>query len=284
MALTIITKSNNLMGYFYDKNNIRYNLVSTNYGKPFNWLFIPGGPGCDSSYFLTLTKLLKCPGNSWLIDFPGNGSHDIQKDGFDSWLSIFIPMVKQFQNPIIVGHSFGGMLPLLFSELEDILRGFIILNSAPCLWLEEAAKFAKTHNLPDLSKEMQEFTANPNQDSFKKALAACTPYYFPPKTLESGRKLLQSLPFAIEPAVWWQRKAIEISYNASWIPKAVPTLIVGGEFDAIVPFYLFTKDQRFNRSNIKKILIKNAGHLPWLEEADKVKMTIEEFTNHLVVI
>jgi pimeloyl-ACP methyl ester carboxylesterase len=265
------------MHYFYDKNNIRYNLVSTNGGKPINWIFIPGGPGGDSSYFLGLTELLQCLGNTWLVDFPGNGNHNVQKDGFDNWLSIFVPMVKQFQNPVIVGHSFGGILPLLYNEMEDLLKGLVIIDSTPSLWLEEAAKFATDHNLPDLTKEMTEFTINPNQDTFSQALNACTPYYFPPKTLEYGRKLLKSLPFAFEAAVWWQRKAIETSYNASWIPQNVKTLIIGGEFDAITPFSLFEKDERFNRKNIERILVKNAGHLPWIEEPEKVRKIIKKF-------
>ena len=37
--------------YFYDDNHVRYNLVATNGKEKLNWLFFPGGPGADSSYF-----------------------------------------------------------------------------------------------------------------------------------------------------------------------------------------------------------------------------------------
>ncbi len=265
------------MNHFYDKNNVRYTLASTQGGKPLNWLFIPGGPGCDSSYLDGLAQLLQLCGNTWLLDFPGNGSHAIKKEGFDDWLAIFIATIAQFQNPVIVGHSFGGMLPLLFNELENLLRGFIILNSAPCLWLESAVQFAQDHHLPDLSKEMQAFTENPNQATFDVALDACMPYYFPQKSLALGRELLKKITVSFEPAVWWQRKAVEISYNATWIPEKVKTLIIGGEFDAITPFSLFQQDKRFDKQNIQKVLIKNAGHLPWIEESEKVKALIKEF-------
>ena len=107
----------------------------------------------------------------------------------NNWLSIFIPTIHHFQNPVVVGHSFGGMLPLLFKKCEKLLKGFIALNSAPCLWMEAAVQHAKKHQLPDLTFEMQEFTTNPNQETFNKVLDACMPYYFPSNTLEFGRRL-----------------------------------------------------------------------------------------------
>ena len=192
-----------------------------------------------------------------------------------------MPMIKKFQNPILVGHSCGGQIPLLFNELENHLKGLVLLNSSPCLWLEEAVKFAKENNLPDLSEDMKEFTAKPNQETFNKALYACSPYYFSPQHLERGRQFLEKIPFAFEPAVWWQRKATEIAYSATWIPQKVKTLIISGENDGIIPFALFEKDERFQRENIEKFFIKNAGHFPWIEEPEKVKALFKEFENSL---
>ncbi|KGP62681.1 hypothetical protein EP47_02535 [Legionella norrlandica] len=169
------------------------------------------------------------------------------------------------------------MLPLLYPELEKIISGLVVLNSAPCLWLEEAVKKAKDLNLPDLSLEMQIFTENPTQETFNQALVACIPYYFP-KELAIGREKLLALPFNFVPAVWWQRKAIEINFEAKWIPQQVPTLIVSSEFDAICPSILFMEDERFQRPNIYKQYIKNAGHMPWIEKPSEIK---EIFTNYL---
>lgn len=266
------------MKVFYDSNNVRYTLKATHAGE-INFLFVPGGPGCDSRYLDTLIEALgHLPGNVWFIDFPGNGDHTIQMEDFDNWLSIFIPTVSGFKNPVLVGHSFGGMIPLLFSECEDLLSGLIILNSAPCLWLEAALKVAHKNSLPDLSVEMKDFTETPNQLTFNAALNACVPYYFPPITLEKGRKLLSAIPFAFGPAVWWQRKAIEIEYNAVWIPQSVPTLIIGAEFDAICPFELYAEDNRFNRKNIDRIFMQGAGHFPWVEKPEEICKVFKNFT------
>jgi pimeloyl-ACP methyl ester carboxylesterase len=216
--------------YLFDAEHVRYELYQTKEGKNYNWLFLPGGPGADSSYLRSLVDELELPGNTWLIDLPGNGGN-VQSsfsENYDQWIELFSKIIGQFDNPILVGHSFGGMFPLLFPELENYLKGFVILNSAPVLWLEEAINYSKQFDLPDLSRDMQEFTQNPNQDTFNAALEACMPYYFPKVTLEEGRKLFSQTPCRWQPAVWWQRKAIELNFSAKWIPQNIPTLIIEG--------------------------------------------------------
>ncbi len=269
--------------YTYDSNQVRYELYQTNGEETYNWLFFPGGPGGDSSYFRSLADLVDLPGNVWLIDLPGNGSNvssDTSED-FDTWLEIFPSLIEKFQNPIVVGHSFGGMLPLLFPELENKLKGLVILNSAPTLWMEEAAAYGKQFDLPDLTAEMQAFVEQPCQETFDVALEACTPYYFPELTLTQGKELLSKLPFQYLPAVWWQKKAVESNYSAKWAPQQVPTLIIGGKYDCVCPFSLFEKDQRFDRENIELVFIEDAGHLPWLENPQAVKEAFANFNSQL---
>lgn len=274
-----------MKNYLYDSERVRYRLAASFEGKPYNWLFFPGGPGADSCYFEGLIDFLKLPGNSWLIDLPGNGSNteEIPSDyDFDRWMELFVPMVKSFDNPILIGHSFGGMVPLMSPELEQHLKGFVILNSAPTLWLQAAVEYSKPFNLPDLSKEMHEFTVNPNQQTFEIALDACMPYYFPSQTLELGRKLLKQVPFQYPPAVWWQRKVIETNFNAKWVPQNVPTLIINSTHDCICPYTLFQNDKRFHRPNITRKVIQDAGHMPWIEKPDAVKEEFSKYTKGIL--
>jgi pimeloyl-ACP methyl ester carboxylesterase len=268
--------------YFYDDNSVRYQLVKTNPGHiVYNWLFVPGGPGVDSSYFLTLINELDVPGNFWLIDLPANGSNitsEIKADyDFDTWGDCLLSAIQKFQNPIYVGHSFGGMFPLLFTQLEQLLKGFVILNSAPSLWLEEAAKCAKENNIPLLVEPLAEFEKNPNPETLKTALKACAPYYFPDNSLELGKKLLEQMTINHLAMVWWLKKAHEINFSAQWIPQSVPTLILGSSHDFMAPYSLFEKDIRFNRKNIAMKKIHNAGHFPWLEQMTIVKEAFRAF-------
>lgn len=275
--------------YLYDSNHVRYQLVKSDSGKAiFNWIFIPGGPGCDSSYFIDLINELHLPGNCWLIDFPANGSNlsdNISSDyDFNNWDKCFISAIQCFDNPIIVGHSFGGMFPLLFPALENILKGFVILNSAPSLWLEEAEKYASKKSIPLLNEPMSTFENNPNQETFKTALVACAPYYFSSNQLETGIQLLNKLSFNFHAAVWWLKRASNSHFTAQWIPENVPTLIIGGSEDCITPISLFENDNRFARKNIQIKTINGAGHFPWLENIEAVKASFDSFLHKLTSI
>lgn len=128
---------------------------------------------------------------------------------------------------------------------------------------------------------MQEFTVNPNPETFRAALDPCMPYYFPQTTLEKGRELLAKVDFQYQPAVWWQRKAIESNFSAKWVPQKVPTLIIGSQYDCICPFVLFQKDKRFQRSNIELLFIEDAGHMIWVENPAKAKEAFEKMIRRL---
>lgn len=265
----------------YDEQNIRYRLYPRPSGfqkSGINWLFVPC-PGADSIYLKSLADCLEIPGNIWLIDLPGNGSHITENSyPYEAWLNIFPGMVTHFENPILVAHSFGGCLPLLFSELEQHLKGIVLLNAAPSLWLNEVVSYAKQFQLTDLSPEMAELTNTPKQEAFQAALNACMPYCFPFFSIEKGKALVTNTPFNYEPAVWWLRKAVEIEFSAKWIPQNIPTMIVGSSFDCIAPFTLFQKDQRFARENIELHLLEDCGHLPWIEKPEKVNHLFKSFT------
>ncbi|WP_298622031.1 alpha/beta hydrolase [uncultured Legionella sp.] len=273
-------EANKLNNYFWDENSVRYQLINfkSYEGQIYNWLFLPGGPGADSSYLFKVAKELELPGNTWLIDFPNNGSNQANEHyNFNQWFDLLLPTVNRFQHPVLVGQSFGGMFPLLFPQLETILKGFVILNSSPTLWHEEASRVAKEKGKPSLVEELQEFVENQNPETFKRALMACAPYYFPNQSLEKGKQMLESLPFNYQAAGWWQQKASELNFNAVWVPENVQTLIIGGSEDCMTPPSLFLNDQRFVRDNISTVIIENAGHMPWVEDMSAVKKAFVDF-------
>lgn len=260
-----------------DHLGTRYQLVSRHAG-PENFVFLPGGPGADSTYFMALLQHLNLPGHVWLVDFPGNGDNITVDDeyDYDNWQACYLELFNRFEHMHLIGHSFGAMYPLLFSESEQ-LKSFLVLSSAPCLWLDTAADLAKQYGVDVLMDDIQAFTFDPNQATFDKALMACAPYYFPDSTLAFGKKFLKNLAFAYRPAVWWLNKSDDINYSAQWIPQHVPTLIVGGTRDLITPISLFKQDKRFARDNIKIVEIDGAGHFPWLEEPQAVSKLIQAF-------
>lgn len=270
----------------YDSLGTRYRLGSSNASAKYNWLCLPGGPGVDSDYFKTLLQHVTLPGKTWLVDFPGNGDNIRDREpadyDFEQWAECLINTVNRFENPILIGHSFGGMYPLLFPELEDLLSGFIILSSAPCLWMEEATKLATENNISVFTDDLQAFEDNPNQETFEKALMTCMPYYFPPHTLDAGKAILENIPLNYHAAVWWLKKAVATQFSAQWIPQKVPTLILGGSHDFITPISLFERDKRFHRENITIKKIEQAGHFPWVEDPNAVTQNLEHFQSRLL--
>lgn len=248
--------------------------------EDFNWVFIPGGPGMDSSYFQGLIELLNLPGNVYRIDFPQNGSNFIQEYdlsyNFNQWEQCLKEVISVIKNPILVGHSFGAMYPLLFPELEQSLRGFFVLNSAPSLWITQALQKATSKGLPSFEKEMHAFNDAPSLASFKAVLNGWMPYNFPPETLEKGRALVVKDPFNYHAANWWLEKSNAIQYTAQWVPK-IPMQIIGGSEDCVTPFEIYATDFRFQKPNIHMQEIQGAGHFPWVEKPQEVKKIFSEF-------
>lgn len=268
----------------HDDNFVRYRLVKSHLtDTPHNWLFLPGGPGADSSCFTSLMENLDVSGNFWLIDFPGNGDnlpHGLEANyDFDSWQDLLIPAIKRFKNPILVGHSFGGMLPLLLPELENILSGFVVLNSAPKLWLNETQNQLKANNIVTTSEPGKKFRDNPTLETFRAALLANAHCHFPAISLAEGKKMFERLPFNYKAMLWWLTKAPDINYDAKWIPQSIPTLVMSGCQDFIVPSVMFERDERFHRNNIMIKTIQNAGHFVWLDNMPGVN---EAFTSLLI--
>jgi len=269
--------------YFYNENGVRFNKVQASSAPTaLNWLFIPGGPGADSSYLNSLVEILSLPGNIILVDLPGNGSNKVDENyNSKEWLSIFIPMVASFKNVILVAHSFGAVLPLLFLELEKLVKGFIILNSYPSLDIEEIYQVSKDSALLQLP-EKDIYLNNPNQYSFDQLIQAALPYYFTHEKLEKGKELFKNLDFPYKVSLEWKKFLQEINFNAKWVPQNVKTFLIGGENDIINPFSIFLKDQRFERDNIRKFLIKDAGHWCWIDKPEEVKKIFEEFISDIL--
>lgn len=260
---------------YRDNNLVRYTLSTSNPDQAnLNWLFLPGGPGANSTYMDPLVQCLQLPGNVWRIDLPGNGDNlDGVEENYDfnQWLDIFPIAVQQFENPVLVGHSYGGMLPLIYPHLEGQLKGLLILNSVPYFSLEDLEVYGNQHGLPNASKAMRDLAHNPNEGNLLATMQACMPYYFAPEKIEQGAAMLAQYPYALSPTVWWTKELEKANFSAAWIPQNVPTLIVGCQYDHICPYEQYEADARFHRNNIEMLCIDGVGHMGWLENPELYK-------------
>jgi len=264
------------------KNNLltpsgaRLQLIKASGKKNLHWLFLPGGPGLGSESLNLLFNSLELPGSLWRLDLPGDGSNTTQNnyESFSHWKDALVEAVRQFEHVILVAHSTGGMYALSTPELEELLDGLVLLDSAPnATWQESFGNFP----IPQLASLQEQYVKNPNNELLKEITIACAPYLFTEKGIEIGRKMLESLPYNFESHLWSDRY-FDHTYHAKWIPKTIPTLIISGEQDLITPLKLFSETKEFHRDNIKIKSIKNAGHFPWIENSGGVAKEFKEFS------
>lgn len=258
------------MAFYKDTYGIRYQHVSVCSSVKKSCIFLPGGPGVDSSYFNNLSSLLRLPTHVWFLDFPGNGSnepHDFED--FDHWFKLFPIMMSRFEKPILIGHSFGAMFPLLYPELEHLLSGLILLNGIPSLPKRSSSSVS--------TAEEKRFLQNPSEETFRKALESSMHFHFTEPYEEEGRLFLRKLPFNWKAPLWWKKTCRDIDYTAQWIPHKVPVLILGNEDDIIAPFSMFQEDPRFQRDNITIKSIKNSRHHCWMDNPQDTVEAIHQF-------
>lgn len=263
--------------FFYNENQTRFRLVKSVPGENIpDWLFLPGGPGVDSNCFLSLVDKMDAPGNYWLIDLVWNGTNDQSSkppsETFEKWNIFLVDSVKYFENPVLVGHSFGGFLPFFCPELEGLLKGLVILNSVPTLSSEIFAQVANEHQMPSLSEAQERFVKEQSLESLQALYLLESVYFFDSKHRSLGiEQVVNKLEFSIPAEYWWYTQGVQFYMKEiTWVPQNTPTLIVGGSRDYITPLSIFTSDMRFKRENIEMQLIENAGHFPWIEESQKL--------------
>ena len=110
---------------------------------------------------------------------------------------------------------------------------------------------------------------------------ASAPYLFTQRGRISGIELLRNLPFNVE-TYEWSEKHFDRTYQAKWVPKTIPTLILAGDEDLITPLGLFKNDMQFCRDNIVLKSIKGGGHFPWIENPDAVTEEFRAYANRFI--
>ncbi|MBY0528763.1 MAG: alpha/beta hydrolase [Rhabdochlamydiaceae bacterium] len=244
-----------------------------------HWLFLPGGPGLGSESLILLCNLLRLPGTSWRVDLPGDGANTTPNDyiSFSHWPSALIEAVSQFKRVVLVAHSTGGMYVLSLPELEGLLQGLILLDSAPnAQW--QASFEKRVHDFPieGLDVLLEKHNHSPSNESLKRLTVASAPYLFTDKGMEKGILMLESLAYN-QDACRWSQEHFDSTYEAKWIPQTIPTLILAGERDQITPLSLFAEALEFQRANIKIESIKDAGHFPWIDNPKDVAERIMQY-------
>lgn len=265
-------------------NNYRLQTITADNECPLNWLFLPGGPGVGSEYIVEFVKKLKLPGNVHVADFPGDGSNRNTADiNYDSWKAGLLEVVASLKPCILVTHSFSGMFALTIPEIEDLISGLVIINSAPDYgWIQELEKTKEKHNLPDLSDAVSQFYSNPTDAELKIFFEANIPYLFADHEVNEGRKLLDAASANATTKLWVDQN-FHLTYKHNWCPKQLPTIIIGSHDDRLLPMRLFLDQEEWVRDNIQIVQLESTGHFPFLSCLELIDDTLCSFGNQVMV-
>ncbi len=271
------------VNYQWTQSQACLKLVRANSRSNYNWLFLAGGPGLGSESLNQLVAILDLPGAMWQVDLPGDGSNTINNntESFSHWQQGLIELVKILPSSILVAHSTGGMFALATSELENNLKGLVLMNSAPnASWQTQFSAYVTEHPLIAAEQFQKNYAEDPSNDNLKKLTIACVDYGATKKSKDKLISLFEILPFNYETHLW-SEKNFDPYYEAKWIPKNIPVLIFSGDQDPITPLDLFLKSAEFKRENILLVKIKNASHFSWIDNPEQVKQVFLEYSSFL---
>lgn len=253
--------------------------------KTFNWVFLPGGPGLGSESLLGLTRVLTLPGNLWLLDLPGDGSNCIQDDplAFSRWQEGLLEAISTLDSVILVAHSTGGMYALSTPDLEVVLSGLVLMDSAPdASWQLNFMEYLKSHPISTEAQRLQAlYDENPSDEILLDLTVSAIPYLSTEDCPPESFDFLKHLPYNYR-ATQWSADHFDQTYQALWIPRDIPTLILAGEKDHLTPLSLFALKDEFHCDSIALKEIDCAGHYPWIENPAQVAQVFEDYADKLL--
>lgn len=267
------------MGFFITPSGGRLKNIYAFEGAQLNYLFIPGGPGLGSESLKHLCDHLskQMRENIWVLDLPNDGSNRNTSLDFSNWQRALIEATTALSNVVIVGHSTGAMYVQATSELENLICGLIIMDSAPdSSWQESFSEYCISNPIDGLQPLLDSYLKKPTDNLLKEISVLSVPYSFKPECEEEGKLLFRNLPINHK-ATMWSEMNFDKTYKATWIPKSLPVLIFSGSHDKITPVSLYKGNPNYSRNNIFISSIENAAHYPWYENP---KQVVELFQKH----
>ena len=251
---------------------------------PWNWLFFPGGPGIGAESLRELVDTAECPGTSWLVDLPGDGSNvaapGAPADPYPLWPHVLLEAVDAVPHPVAVGHSTGGEYLLSVPGLEERLAGLVLVSTAPdARWMPTFAAMCEADPLPAVAAAAERYEADPTDDNLAGIAVASAPWNFTAEGLGAGRELLARMPYN-RLAVEWSDQHFDQQYAASWFPAATPTLILSGGADRIVDQSLWD-DPRYRGRNVRHVVVDGGAHFLWIERPEAVGQAFAGFASTL---
>ena len=262
-------------------SRVRMRRHSTREGD-LNWLLLPGGPGIGSESLHELADAMDVPGTIWLVDLPGDGSHTEHglADPFVSWPEVLLEAAQAVPNAVFAGHSTGGMYLLATPALRDHVRGIALLDTAPNHdWHACYVQMTIDDPLPRFNAALAAYEADKSLDHLTTLVVESAEWNFEPGSVEAGRELLSRMPYN-SAAVDWSDANFDHTFTAQWFPNDIPVLRLWGDNDRIVSQAAWDAPM-YRTPNVLERPISDAGHFPWIENPEAVRVAFRAFASRI---
>lgn len=223
------------------------------------------GWGCDLSIFAHINEQLARDFTVYTLDLPGFGKSEEPKDvwGIEEYtahLEAFI-QEKNIKNPILLGHSFGGRMSILYAS-RNTVKKIILVGSAGIKPTRSLSYYGKVYSY--------------------KAVKNTLPYLVGKKkaeeVLESYRKTAGSSDYgSASPKMRMILSKVVNEDLQHVMPKIkAPTLLIWGENDTATPIADGRKMEKLI-PDAGLVPFKNCGHYCFLEKKGEFGLIVDNF-------
>lgn len=229
------------------------------------------GWGVNSDSLFPIFNYLKNSFRIITLDLPGFGRSDTPYESFDGddYKNVVLKFINylSLKNLTILGHSFGGRIAIrLAKENLNDLKGLILIDSAGIREKKRLKQKISEGLFKFLKKVINKILKGKTKDNI----------------LEKLRNIFGSIDYKSQKGV--MRDTLVKIVNEDLTPFLkeikVKTLIIWGEKDKDLPIkHAYLMNELIENS--KLVIVKNAGHYPYLDNLTKVLNSIEIFLKEL---
>jgi len=243
-----------------------FNIYYEKYGSGKDNIIILPGWGDTRNTFYQIIEVLKCFYTIYIIDYPGFGNSSFPNRDLDIYdyanlIRDFIK-IKGIDNPIIIGHSFGGRLGIILTGLYKLNIDKMILIDAAGIKRKKKIKLRIKQLIYKCLKRMSKLLPKKIRQTYLNKLINIF-----------GSTDFKNLDQNIRKTFI---KVINEDLTKYLYEISASTLLIWGEEDVDTP----VEDGKVMNVKIKDsglIIIPNAGHFPYLQYPYYVNKIILEF-------
>lgn len=268
-----------------DLGSVQIRVLETGFSDKPQLVCVHGGMGLGLDSLTTGLEGLSRKFDLLFVDLRGAGLSSESKDGTYSLgeyvddLSSLLERAPRRSRGIF-GHSLGGMIGLELLAVSPSLAQFAILSNSAANdgWRETSSESVKKIQTPALTSALQAYSEAPTGDDTTRRLAIeYAPLYFPELTIEHARRQMEGFTYR-GAAMQYTSAHVYPGMNLEEKARAVrvPTLVIGGEVDAVVP----SSSQRELAQlipNSQLCVVPGAGHFPFLTKKNEFTVAVEQW-------